>query len=174
MMIKKYGLLALAGIMGLLTSCMNDAYDYDTLFPEEYNVVFCIKNNVNETQTLSRSEPNATYTVVILKGGAYPEMEADVKIEPWSEEEVADYASTYGRDLKLLPADAYSLSESDLHFGAGEKGKDVVITFNTPVVANHIDNDASGATYMLPLRLVSSDTVDSEKGEILIEIQMTN
>lgn len=174
MTIKKYGLLALACVMGLLTSCMNDAYDYDTLFPEEYNVVFCIRNGTNVTQTLSRSEASATYTLVVLKGGAYPEMEGDVTVEPWTEEEVNKYAETYGRDLKLLPADAYSLSDTDLHFSAGEKGKDVVVTFNTPIVAGHIDNDASGATYMLPLRLVSSDTVDEGQGEILIEIEMND
>lgn len=174
MMIKKYGLLVLMCVMGLVTSCMNDAYDYDTLFPEEYDVVFCIKNSTNVTMELSRSEESAAYTVVVLKGGAYPDMEGDVSIEPWTEEEVAEYAAAYGRDLRLLPADAYSLSESDLHFNPGEKGKDVVVTFDTSIAANYIDANTSGFTYVLPLRLVSSNTIDGEKGEILIEIEMND
>ena len=98
-------------------------------------------------------------------------MTGDVKIEPWTVEEIGDYGATIGRTYKLLPSTAYTLSETDLHFDGTVRGTDILITFNQTAVYDFITNN-SGAICVLPLRLVSQQTVDSEKESVLIEVKV--
>lgn len=171
MKIGFYKLFALSLLLIIGGACIEDNCDYDTLFPKEYNVVFALKNSLNETYTVNQSEEASIYTVTVLKGGAQPTMAGDVKIEPWSAEEIRDYGTTLGRTYKLLPATAYTLSETDLHFDGTVRGADILITFNQAMVYDFIA-DNSDAVCILPLRLVSQQTVDSEKESVLIEVKV--
>ena len=171
MKIRFYKLLTLSLLLIIGGACIEDNCDYDTLFPEEYNVVFALKNSLNETYTVDLSAETSIYTVTVLKGGAQPTMTGDVKIEPWTVEEIGDYGATIGRTYKLLPSAAYTLSETDLHFDGTVRGTDILITFNQTAVYDFITNN-SGAICVLPLRLVSQQTVDSEKESVLIEVKV--
>lgn len=171
MKIRFYKLLTLSLLLIIGGACIEDNCDYDTLFPEEYNVVFALKNSLNETYTVDRSAETSIYTVTVLKGGAQPTMTGDVKIEPWTVEEIGDYGVTIGRTYKLLPSTTYTLSETDLHFDGTGRGTDILVTFNQTAVYDFITNN-SDAICVLPLRLVSQQTVDSEKESVLIEVKV--
>lgn len=155
------------------TSCQNSDYEYDNLFPDEYNTVFSIRNNDSETAKnlgmVPRTGTAFQSTIVILKGGAQPSVAATVRIEEWTDEEVTEYGTLMGEEYKLLPADTYSLSSDELEFGADERAKDLVITFYSDKLAEYMDADEE-STYLLPLRLVSDKTVNESQKEIVIPV----
>lgn len=171
MKIRYYKLLTLSLLLIIGGACIEDNCDYDTLFPEEYNVVFAMKNSLNETYTVERSAEASIYTVTVLKGGAQPALTGDVRVEPWTAEEIENYGVAIGRTYKLLPSTAYTLSETNLHFDGTARGIDIFVTFNQTAVYDFITNNRE-AICILPLRLVSQQTVDSKKESTLIEVKV--
>ena len=157
----------------MATSCFNSDYEYNKLFPEEYNVVFSIKNGTNVIQSLSPDEKDPSYKVIILKGGAQPQMEGNVKVEVWSQEEVEDYNATTNSNFVLLPVEAYTLSSTQLHFTSEDRGKDVFVTFN-PAAVTEYATIHSEKDLLVPLHLISEQSVDSEKKDILIEVTIVD
>lgn len=158
-------------------SCQNSDYDYDNLFPDEYNTIFGIKNNDSGTAKnlgkVSRTGETSQSTIVILKGGAQPSTVATVKIEKWSDDKISEYETLMGEKYKLLPANAYSLNSDEFEFGADDRAKDLVITFYNNKVVECIN--ANGEyTYLLPLRLVSDKTVNERQAEIVIPISLVD
>ena len=167
-------LLTLVIILLMNVSCVNDKYEYDNLFPEKYNVVFSIKNGVSVSTDVSNKSETSDYLITLLKGGAQPSMAGDARLEVWTKEELDRYEVIVGRNLEILPADSYTLDATDFHFVAGERWKDCIVSFKSAQVAHIVSEDDSEVTYVLPLRLVSDQTVDENKKNIIIEVNIVD
>lgn len=170
---KKKNILILAFLFLLVTACQKSDWEYDNLFPEEYEVVFSIKNALNVTHVISREDETSIYAVTVLKGGSQPALAADVAVEVWSSEEVEAYGDVLGTAYKLLPSDTYVLSDTELHFDGSVRGKDIMITFKPEKVEQCVGSNPE-VIYVLPLRLISEETVDEAHKEVLITVSLTD
>lgn len=168
----KNNLFCLWVLLAVLSSCHVDDYDYDNLFPEEYNVVFSIKNDANVICEIPEDDTDFSYVITVLKGGAQPSLSADVKFEPWSKEEVEAYNEKTGSNYMLLFEDCYLIKPAILHFGgSAEYGKQTVVTFTSEKVQQYV-NEYADKTVFLPLRLISDKKINEEKKEIFITFKM--
>lgn len=156
----------LAFLIVFVMACQKSDWEYDNLFPEEYEVVFSIKNAQNINHDISRHSSSSTYMFTILKGGSQPSFAADVTLETWTAEEVEEYGTVLGINYRLLPPDSYTLSDITA-FDGTKRGQDVVVTFKSQILVQYTDNNPE-VTYLLPLRLVSEKTVNNTRKEILI------
>lgn len=163
--------ILLFGWLFCANSCCNFGYDYDNLFPEEYAKILSVKNSETVMQTMSSLDESSVCDMIILKGGARPSEVSDATIVTWSDEELNKYSIYNGKDCKIIPSDTYSLSTSSIHFAPGERAQHVLINFKPVMLAKEMIENPE-ITYLLPLKVISEDSVMENKKEVIIQIDM--
>lgn len=155
----------------LLASC-SDSYNYtnDRIYPEEQSPSFTTTGTTEVVQAIGSTDQTSTYSFTVMKSGQYA---ASVSLVPWTEEEVEAYAASQGTAYKLLPADAYSLSATQLDFTkANERYQNVTVDFSPSKIAEYV-KASPDKTLLLPIRLLSQEGKADEAQTIFITIDMS-
>ena len=161
----------LLGWLLCANSCYNSEYDYDNLFPKEYAKILSVKNSETVIQTMSSLDETSVYDMIILKGGYQPSEVSSATIMTWSDEELKEYSTYNGLNCQIIPSSTYLLSNSEIYFAQGERAKHVLVHFKPLELAKEMSNNLD-ITYLLPLKLISKDSVMSNKKEVIIQIDM--
>ena len=171
-------LLATFLIAVWVVSCKNEDGIQD-IVPEEYHKMLYVKENGTQNVTLYNVGENVSYTFTVCKGGSDQSLTAKAKvdvIDPATDAECQDQAAQENVQYKGIPADAYTLSNTDLEYSSEETWKQVTVTVDPQKVQNAIDELSVNSgdlpvVWMLPLEVTSeTDSVSSERNRYIIEI----
>lgn len=171
-------LLATFLIAVWVVSCKNEDGIQD-IVPEEYHKMLYVKENGTQNVTLYNVGENVSYTFTVCKGGSDPSLTAKAKvdvIDPATDAECQDQAAQENVQYKGIPADAYTLSNTDLEYSSEETWKQVTVTVDPQKVQNAIDELSVNSgdlpvVWMLPLEVTSeTDSVSSERNRYILEI----
>lgn len=161
-----------------VVSCKNEDGIQD-IVPEEYHKMLYVKENGTQNVTLYNVGENVSYTFTVCKGGSDPSLTAKAKvdvIDPATDAECQDQAAQENVQYKGIPADAYTLSNTDLEYSSEETWKQVTVTVDPQKVQNAIDELSVNSgdlpvVWMLPLEVTSeTDSVSSERNRYILEI----
>lgn len=161
-----------------LVSC-NDGEGLQEIVPEEYHKMLYVKENGTQNVTLYNVGENVSYTFTVCKGGSDPSLTATAKVtvvDPATDVECQELATQENVQYKGIPADAYTLSNTDLEYSSGETWKQVTVTVDPQKVQNTMDGLTVNSgdlpvVWMLPLEVTSeTDSVSSERNRYIIEI----
>lgn len=161
-----------------IVSCKNEDGIQD-IVPEEYHKMLYVKENGTQNVTLYNVGENVSYTFTVCKGGSDPSLTAKAKvnvIDPATDAECQDQAAQENVQYKGIPADAYTLSNTDLEYSSEETWKQVTVTVDPQKVQNAIDELSVNSgdlpvVWMLPLEVTSeTDSVSSERNRYILEI----
>lgn len=161
-----------------LVSC-NDGEGLQEIVPEEYHKMLYVKENGTQNVTLYNVGENVSYTFTVCKGGSDPSLTSTAKvtvIDPATDAECQELATQENVQYKGIPAEAYTLSNTDLEYSSGETWKQVTVTVDPQKVQNAmngltVNSGDLPVVWMLPLEITSeTDSVSSERNRYIIEI----
>lgn len=161
-----------------IVSCKNEDGIQD-IVPEEYHKMLYVKENGTQNVTLYNVGENVSYTFTVCKGGSDPSLTAKAKvdvIDPATDAECQEQAAQENVQYRGIPAEAYTLSNTDLEFSGEETWKQVTVTVDPQKVQNAMDGLTVNSgdlpvVWMLPLEVTSeTDSVSSERNRYIIEI----
>lgn len=161
----------LAGTLLLLGACDESKYELDNLVPEQYHKVLYVKNSGKQQVTLYDTGEDYKYTFSILKSGSDPSLTANVDIHVLTQEELdTKYSTPEAVNYKLIGTDCYSIEATHLDFSANDRYKPVNVLLNPENIKTAIATNPS-AVWVLPLQVMSeSDSINSEKDELFLQI----
>ncbi|MBP5558668.1 MAG: DUF1735 domain-containing protein [Bacteroidales bacterium] len=147
---KYYCILLLLPLL-LTASCDRD--DQIEIFPEEYFKVLYIKDSGERNITMNTAQDSVTEQMLVVKGGAHPEMEAQCRLEVMPAAEAAAQWGFSEGEFGIIPQDSYKLPES------------VSLTEDTPYKYLEVQlypgkmasamKEKAASSWILPLRLTS-------------------
>ncbi len=147
---KYYCILLLLPLL-LTASCDRD--DQIEIFPEEYFKVLYIKDSGERNITMNTAQDSVTEQMLVVKGGAHPEMEAQCRLEVMPAAEAAAQWGFSDGEFGIIPQDSYKLPES------------VSLTEDTPYKYLEVQlypgkmasamKEKAASNWILPLRLTS-------------------
>lgn len=164
-------MLLLLGYAIAATSCFNSEYDYDRLFPAEYAKILSIKNAGTVTQTMSTLEEVSTYDMIVLKGGWQSQTTSQATVCTWTQDELDKYARQNGLKCSMIPEGTWSVCTPEIRFAAGTQAQHVPVEFRPSLLRDEMEANPD-VSYLLPLRVVSEDSVMEGKDEIIIEVRL--
>lgn len=161
-----------------IVSC-NDEDGIQDIIPEAYHEMLYVKENGTQNVTLYNVGEEASYTFTVCKGGSDPSLTATAKvtvIDPATDAECQEQAAQENVQYRGIPAEAYTLSNTDLEFSGEETWKQVTVTVDPQKVQDAMDGVAENSgelpvVWMLPLEVTSeTDSVSSERNRYIIEV----
>lgn len=155
-------------LFGLLLANMScEDIDKNEIYQQEFHKILYLKTTGVIDMTLYKTGEDTEYSFSIIKGGAFPELTADVSLKPMSAEELEEYCTPRGLNLERLPESCYTLSESDIHFGTEDMYKIINMSMHT----TEIDKmPASNSDYVIPIMLKSdNDSINSTLNVLIIK-----
>ncbi|MBR6001462.1 MAG: DUF1735 domain-containing protein [Bacteroidales bacterium] len=159
---KKYLCILILPLL-VAVSCKWD--DPDKLFPEEYNKVIYLKDAGEREVAMNTAQETVVEQMLVVKGGAHPEMAADCRFDVMS---LADAAIQYGfseDEISIIPEDSYKLPESVfLTQDSPYKTIEVELYPNKMAVPMRMNPEK---TWILPLKL-ASDSGSINKDNCLV------
>lgn len=161
---KKYLSSMLFALLLVVTAC--EDIDRNEIYQEEFHKILHLQTSGVIDLTLYKTGENTDYSFSIVKAGAFPDLTADVKLESMTSEELEEYCTPRGLDMKLLPESCYELSVSDIHFNSEDRYKIINMSLNTTEIDNmpEISSD-----YVVPIMLKSnSDSINSNMNVLII------
>lgn len=156
-------------LIALATGC-NEG-DIQELFPSDYQKILYIKDGGDKNVTLYVTGQDVDYSFKVCKGGSDPVQSAAAKIEVMSQEQVDDaYSIPYGEKYKVISADAFTLTGTELEFTSADMAKTVNVNLKVDRVKELCKNEPD-TRWLLPLKLVSAtDSVNADNGTYAIII----
>ena len=151
--------------MLLAVACDRD--DQIEIFPEEYFKVLYIKDSGERNITMNTAQDSVTEQMLVVKGGAHPEMEAQCRLEVMPATEAAAQWGFSDDEFGIIPQGSYKLPESvSLTKDAPYKYLEVQLYPGKMVTAM---KEKAAATWILPLRLTSeSASINRDNSLVLL------
>ena len=151
--------------MLLAPSCDRD--DNAEIFPEEYFKVVYIKDSGERDVVMNTAQEVVAEQMLVIKGGAHPEMPADCRLEVMS---VADAAAQYGYaedEIGIIPEGSYKLPGSISL--TQETSYQYIEVELFPALMAPAMREKPALAWMLPLRL-ASDSGSVNKDNCLLRL----
>jgi hypothetical protein len=173
-----FNILFLVGCILLVTACSDSEYNNDNLFPEKYHKVLLFKNSGALSLDLSTVQTDYQDSMVVLKAGSDPSLQADVKFNIVDQTAIdSAYNSKQGLDYRVIPSDCYAFNDGqEMTFDSGETGKYLVMTIHADKIYNYMlaaPNISSKTKFVLPILMVSDkDTVNADKNGVMTFIDV--
>lgn len=168
---KKFHYILLLLLILPVVSCDRD--DQAEIFPEEYFKVVYIKDSGEREVLMNTAQDKVTEQMLVVKGGAHPEMTADCHLEVMSASEAADQWGYQEDQIKIIPEGSYQLPGSiSLTKEAPHQYVDVELF---PALMAPEMRKTSGLEWLLPLRLVSdSGSVNKDNCLLLLSCSVVS
>lgn len=162
---KKYRYILM--LLPLLSLCSCDWDDKEEIFPEEYFKVIYLKDSGSRDVVMNTAQDAVIEQMLVMKGGAHPEMSAEGKFGVMSASDAALLWGLAEESVRIIPDESYALpSPVSLTKEAPCKSIDVELYPGKMVSAMKKDPDK---TWILPLRLESeSGSVNKDNCTILL------
>ncbi|MBR5043101.1 MAG: DUF1735 domain-containing protein [Bacteroidales bacterium] len=162
---RKYSYILLLLPMFLAVSCDRD--DQTEIFPEEYFKVVYIKDSGERDVVMNTAQDVVNIEMLVVKGGAHPEMPADCRLEVMP---AAEAAAQYGYaedEIGIIPEESYRLPGGiSLTEEMSYQYIDVELM---PALMAPAMRANPGLEWMLPLQLVS-DSGSVNKDNCLVRL----
>jgi len=157
--------------MLLALACERD--DKQEIFPEEFFKVLYIKDSGERNVQMNTAQDVVTEQMLVVKGGAHPEMSADCRLEVMS---VADAAARYGfqeEAIGIIPEGSYRLPGS---ISLTEEAPFQYINVELmPALMVQAMREKPGLNWILPLRLASeSGSVNKDNCLVLLNCSVVS
>ncbi len=161
---KKYLPSLLLGLLLVNTAC--EDIDRNEIYQEEFHKILYLKTSGVVDITLYKTGEDTEYNFSVVKAGAFPELTADVYVEPMTAQELEEYCTPRGLDFQALPSDCYSLSETASHFGPEDRYKIINMALHTTKIEEMPEIESE---YVVPVILKSNtDSINSNLNILII------
>lgn len=157
---KIHFVFMLLGMVFVSTSCEDDNKNYT----DEFAAVLYYKDEFKEFDFYNVNE-DVVLPVTVIKGGHNPEIQTEITLVPFTEEEMTAYNTSTGQSYKLLPPEYY-ITPATVTIASGERYKIVDVIFKSTI------GSLAGKTndYLLPFHLISSSgRVNEDKSQIYLK-----
>lgn len=157
---------------GLLSAC-DVMTDYTQYFPEGYDKILYILDSGDKEVTVYNTGTDNVYEFTVCKAGYDPSLTTSAKVEVLTQDEIdAEYTANEGIPYKIIPADAYKIANTEVTFSSSETSKKVQFSINPELLQAAFDAPGveDGTQWLLPLRVVSNDSVNSNKNRYTLFI----
>jgi hypothetical protein len=162
---KKIFFAALCGMMAL-SACDN----YDDIVPQKYDKIVSLKEYGELSMALYNTGLPTEYDLTILKGGAKPELEANVKLSAMNDVQFADYLDETGHAYLKLPEECYSFENAQLDFSSADRYKKAKVIIYTEKVAPYLEGMSAEHAYVIPVILTSdNDSILATANNLIIK-----
>lgn len=167
---KKYLLYAAVALFAM-TGCTDSDYTLDKLVPSEYHKIMLIKDSGKHTKTLLDIEDDDVTSITIQKLGSDPTLAAKVNIRTLTDDELdTEYSQPEAISYKQLPADCYSLDNTEIEFSSSDRYKKVQLSIHPQKVKEQIAANAE-VKWVIPLKMESlNDSVNANSNEYFVVI----
>lgn len=149
--------------MSLVAVSACHEFEPESLIADPWHTILSFKyeGETNVTITSKTSALDDYNPVTVLRTGSDKNVATDARLVLMSDADLAKISENYRSIDK-----SYCTFESDMHFDAAETGKTVKISLNGLSVLNQMRKDEDH-TYVLPLVLESSDSVNAYKSNMI-------
>ena len=168
---KKF-MIGVACFSLLLSSCDN-SLDYAQYFPEGFDKILYILDSGEKEVTVYNTGADNLYEFTVCKGGYDPTLPSEARVEVLSQDEVdEEYTVNEGIPYKIIPENTYKLLTPEVTFSSSETHQKVQLSINPEALQAAFDDPAveEGTRWLLPVRVVSNDSVNSEKNRYTLRI----
>lgn len=148
------------------TACEDEKSDYLS----DFSTILSFRNNGEVPLDIYSTGDDATYQVIISKGGSELKATTEVSVGVMDDAALAIYNAEQWTSYKALPATCYELNgETKFQFAASDMYKTMDVTLKTELI-KALPALNSGESYVLPLQLQNSkDSINSELGVIFVK-----
>lgn len=168
---KHQYILSLALLALLAAGCDRD--DQAEIFPEEYFKILYIKDSGIRKLDMNTAQDVVSEPILVIKGGAHPEMEANGKFEVLSLAEAADQWNFAEESYSIIPEGSYKLPDP-VSFTKESPSRQIEVELY-PLKMSSAMREKPDNTWILPLRLTSdSASVNKESSNVLINCSVVS
>lgn len=164
-------------IGALCFSCMLSACDvmtdYAQYFPEGYDKILYILDSGDKNVTVYNTGADNVYEFTVCKAGYDPSLTTSAQVEVLTQAEIdEEYTAEEGIPYKIIPENTYKIANPELTFASSETSKKVQLSINPESLQAAFEDPsvAEGTQWVLPLRVVSNDSVNSYKNRYTLFI----
>ena len=162
---KTYRTIFISGLILMALASVSACHEYEpeSMIAEPWHTILSFKyeGETNVTITSKTTTLDDCNPVTVLRTGSDKNLASDATLAIMSEEELALVSENY-----RCIDQSFCSFEADLHFDAGQTGKTVKISIDSPAVLRQIRQDEAH-TYVLPLVLETSDSVNVYKNRMI-------
>lgn len=165
--------IILSGVFGILFSACNDDYGKN-IFPDKYLKILSLKESGVIYLRMNTTQENVVDSILILKGGGYPNSIANMELKILTREEAAAFGGFETDKVQIIPSEGFEIvGDENIKIEPEGRYKYIPIMFNPLAIYTAMKEHDDDVVWVLPIALESAtDTVNLGMDKILYRVDV--